>query len=343
MFEPYRLARAGLFALDPERAHDLTLRGVQTAARLGLPLPWPRPAATPVRVLGIDFPNPIGLAAGLDKDGVAIEGFAALGFGFIEIGTVTRRAQPGNPAPRMFRLPQHEALINRMGFNNAGVDALVARLRRMRYRGVLGINIGRNKETANVADDYRYCLTQVYPFATYIVVNLSSPNTPGLRDLQFGQALDDLLAVLVEEGARCAQRLGKRVPLLVKVAPDLAADDIDAIVATLIRHGIDGVVATNTTVTRPGVEALSVAREAGGLSGAPLAPLADAALQRVVLQAGGRLAVVGVGGVVSGAHAARKRALGADLVQLYTGLIYRGPALVAEAVGGFANASRATS
>lgn len=341
MFDPYRFARPGLFALDPEHAHDLTLRGVQMAARMRLPLPFARPAAAPCRVMGIDFPNPVGLAAGLDKDGVAIEGFAALGFGFIEIGTVTRRPQPGNPQPRMFRLPEHSALINRMGFNNAGVEALIARLRNTTYRGVLGINIGRNKDTEQVNEDYRFCLARVYPFASYIVVNLSSPNTPGLRDLQFGQALQALLETLCEERERCIERFGKRVPLLVKIAPDLALDDIDDVIDTLIRHDIDGVVATNTTVTRPHVAALQVAAEAGGLSGAPLAPLADAALARVALRAAGKLAIVGVGGVVDAASAARKREIGADLLQIYTGLIYRGPVLVAEAAQGFGGAHRA--
>ena len=338
MFDPYRFARGGLFALDPEHAHDLTLRGAQMAARLRLPLPWPMPLSAPVRVMGIDFPNPVGLAAGLDKDGIAIEGFAALGFGFLEIGTVTRRAQPGNPLPRLFRLPQHAGLINRMGFNNAGVDALVARLRTTTYRGVLGINIGRNKDTDRAAEDYRHCFARVYPFASYIVVNLSSPNTPGLRDLQFGAALEELLDVLLQERVQCVARFSKHVPLLVKIAPDLAVDDIDAIVDALVRHGVEGVVATNTTVTRPGLDSEPTAREAGGLSGAPLAPIADAVLERVVRRAAGRLSVIGVGGVMSAAGAARKRELGADLVQVYTGLIYRGPGLVADAVRGFSEA-----
>ena len=338
MFDPYSLARTGLFTLDPEHAHDLTLRGVQMAARMRLPMPWPKPAAAPCTVMGIEFPNPVGLAAGLDKDGVAIEGFAALGFGFIEVGTVTRRPQPGNPLPRMFRIPAQSALINRMGFNNAGVEAMVSRLRGTTYHGVLGINIGRNKETDRANDDYRYCLGRVYPYASYVVVNLSSPNTPGLRDSQYGSALDELLDVLLEERAQCVERFRKRVPLLIKIAPDLALEDVDAIVDSLVSYGVDGVVATNTTVTRPGMDGLPVAKESGGLSGAPLAPLADAVLERVVQHAAGRLVVIGVGGVVDAVSAARKRELGADLVQVYTGLIYRGPGLVNEAVRGFSGA-----
>ena len=349
----YAFARAGLFALDPERAHGVTLGSLETAARLGLPRLWPAPPPAPVRVLGIDFANPVGLAAGLDKDGVAIRGLAALGFGFLEIGTVTPRPQAGNPQPRMFRLPARQALINRMGFNNAGVESLVGRLQRLRAEGVLersvtagsppvrlGINIGKNKDTPadKAADDYRFCLGRVYPHADYLVLNLSSPNTPGLRDLQYGRDFEALLAAVLEERERCAQRDGRKVPMAVKIAPDMADDDVDGVIDTLARFGVEGVVATNTTTTRPDVQGLPHAGETGGLSGAPLGTLADHVLARVHRAAAGRLAIIGVGGVVDGAGAARKRALGADLVQVYSGLIYRGPALIAEAVAAWQRA-----
>ncbi len=292
--------------------------------------------------MGIDFVNPVGLAAGLDKDGMAIRGLAALGFGFLEIGTVTPRPQAGNPLPRMFRLPARQALINRMGFNNAGVESLVGRLQRLRaIPGAeggavirLGVNIGKNKDTPaeKAADDYRFCLGRVYPHADYLVLNLSSPNTPGLRDLQYGRDFEALLDAVLGERERCAQRVGRRVPMAVKIAPDMADDDIDGVVETLVRFGVEGVVATNTTTTRPEVQGLAHGSETGGLSGAPLGALADHVLARVRRAAAGRLAIIGVGGVVDGAGAARKRALGADLVQLYTGFIYRGPTLITEAV-----------
>ncbi len=336
----YSLARAGLFALDPERAHSLTLHSLETAARLGAPRLWLAPPPAPVRVMGIDFPNPIGLAAGLDKDGVAIRGLAALGFGFIEIGTVTPRPQAGNPLPRMFRLRERQALVNRMGFNNAGVESMVGRLAHLRFEGVLGINIGKNKDTPaeRAAADYRYCLNRVYPFASYLVVNLSSPNTPGLRDLQFGRELEVLLEAVLEERDQCAQRFQKRVPLAVKIAPDIADEHLPGLVDSLVRFGIDAVIATNTTISRSGVEGLAHAGEAGGLSGAPLADAADHVLSHVSRLVAGRMAIIGVGGVVDGAGAARKRALGADLVQLYTGLIYRGPGLITDSVRAWASA-----
>lgn len=336
MLDPYPLLRSALFALAPEQSHDLTLRALALAGDWHLPLPWTAPAGNKVRLMGIDFPNRVGLAAGLDKNGVAIGALARMGFGFIEVGTLTPRPQPGNPRPRMFRLTADDALINRMGFNNQGVDALVARLRARPFDGVLGINIGKNKDTPveRAVEDYSYCLGRVFAYASYIVINLSSPNTPGLRDLQLGESLRRLLVELARHRAELTRQQGRSVPMLVKIAPDLAAEDVEAIVDDLIAHEIDGLIATNTTVQRPQLKAGAAAQEAGGLSGKPLADLADRTLALAARRAGGRLVVIGVGGVDSVARAHRKRELGADLVQLYTGLIYRGPGLVAEVVRG---------
>lgn len=335
---PYRLLRPLLFRLDAERAHDLTLtalasHGAATAAAL-LTRAVPR---RPRVVMGIEFPNPVGLAAGLDKDGSAICGLAALGFGSLEIGTVTPRPQPGNPRPRLFRLPDAQALINRYGFNNRGVAALVNNVMKARaagYRGVLGINIGKNKDTPNerASDDYLICLEQVYAHADYVTVNISSPNTPGLRDLQYGEALDRLLDELKEAQQRLADRHGRYVPLALKIAPDVADADLPVIAAALVRARLDAVIATNTTFARDGVESLAHAGETGGLSGAPLAVRSTAVIAGLARALDGALPVIGVGGILSGDDARAKIEAGASLVQIYTGLIYRGPALVREAV-----------
>jgi len=285
-------------------------------------------------VMGIRFPNPVGLAAGLDKNGDSIDALAALGFGFIEIGTVTPRPQPGNPRPRLFRLPRAQAVINRLGFNNDGVDRLVENVRRAQYRGVLGINIGKNADTPieRAADDYVSCLRKVYSLASYITVNISSPNTENLRQLQAAGELDGLLGALTAEQRALAATHGKRVPLAVKIAPDLDGAQIGAIAEQLRKHAIDAVIATNTTVARDGVAGLPHAREAGGLSGAPLTGRATAVIRELAQALGGAVPVIGVGGIMTGADARTKIAVGASLVQLYTGLVYRGPALVGECI-----------
>ncbi len=329
----YRLARPLLFALNAEQAHSLTLRSLDHAHAAGILSLLAAPVApSPRKVMGLDFPNPVGLAAGLDKNAEHLDALAALGFGFLEVGTVTPRPQPGNSAPRLFRLPQARALINRMGFNNLGVDRLALNIRRARYRGVLGINIGKNFDTPleRAADDYLYCLQKVYPLASYVVVNISSPNTRDLRALQQGPELERLLSALAEARERLAQKSSRRVPLAVKIAPDLEDAEIDAIAARLLAHGIDAAIATNTTLSRDGVQGLRRADEAGGLSGAPLASRSTRVVRRLAAALSGRIAVIGVGGIMSAAHAREKLVAGAALVQLYTGLIYRGPGLIAE-------------
>jgi len=333
----YPLARPFLFGLEPERAHALGLAALESAYRAGLtPLLANPPKPYPTRALGLTFPNPVGLAAGLDKNGAHVDALLALGFGFIEVGTVTPRPQAGNPRPRMFRLPRHEAIINRLGFNNEGVDALVRNVERARRKapGLLGINIGRNKDTPNdsAESDYLHCLERVYPLADYITVNISSPNTAGLRELQEEQALRRLVSILREAQERLGAQHGKRVPMLVKVAPDLSDDDIDAAGRVLGSLGVDGVIATNTTVSRIAVQDDPAAHESGGLSGAPLMDKSTAVLRMLRTRLPESMPLVGVGGVLSGADAAKKMAAGASLVQLYTGLVYRGPSLVAECV-----------
>ncbi len=336
----YGLARALLFQLDAEQAHELALKGLDAAWRSGLnPLIARRPDPLPTRVLGLDFTNPVGLAAGLDKNGACIDALAALGFGFIEIGTTTPRAQPGNPKPRMFRLPEHQAVINRLGFNNEGVDALVrnveaSKLKRVGGDTVLGINIGKNKDTPNeqALSDYLHGLGRVYPLADYVTVNISSPNTAGLRELQEEKALRALVSGLLDARERLSGVHGRRVPLLVKIAPDLTEDDIDASARVLGELGIDGVICSNTTVDRLSIEGHPLAREQGGLSGHPLYGRSTAVLRRLRSRLPAHIPLVGVGGIVSGADAAGKATAGADLVQFYTGLVYRGPALVAECV-----------
>ena len=335
----YALARPLLFALDPEQAHRITLGAAEAALRLGLlGLAAPRVAARPVQVMGLEFPNPVGLAAGLDKNAEHIDALAALGFGFIEVGTVTPRPQPGNPRPRLFRLPAAQALINRFGFNNLGVDALLANVARARWRGVLGINIGKNFDTPleRAADDYELCLERVYAHASYVAVNISSPNTVGLRALQEKQSLDALLARLAAARLRLAERHGRRVPLALKVAPDLDDAQIRDIAAAVRRHGFDAVIATNTSLARAGVEGLPNAGEAGGLSGAPIRTQATRVLAALARELKNEVPLIGAGGILSGADALEKVAAGATLVQLYTGLVYRGPRLIAECAAALA-------
>jgi dihydroorotate dehydrogenase len=333
----YTLVRPLLFALDAETAHHLTLPALRRAERVGLTGLIKRPADDPRTVMGLRFPNPVGLAAGLDKDGAYIDALAALGFGSIEIGTVTPRAQPGNPKPRMFRLPQADALINRLGFNNGGVDAFVRNVQSSRFyqerRGVLGLNIGKNADTPieRAAEDYLHCLRKVYPYASYVTVNISSPNTKNLRQLQGAGELDSLLAQLKAEQRVLADRHRRYVPLALKIAPDIDSEQIKVIAEALLRHGIDGVIATNTTVTRDAVAGLAHGSEAGGLSGAPVFALSNRVIAELKSALGDALPIIGVGGILSGADAKMKSDAGAALVQLYSGLIYRGPALVREA------------
>jgi dihydroorotate dehydrogenase len=329
----FQLLRPALFALDPETAHHATLRALNTAHCLGtLCLVIKRPEHDPRTVMGITFPNPVGLAAGLDKNGAYINALAALGFGFIEIGTVTPRAQPGNPKPRMFRLQQAQAIINRMGFNNDGVDALVENVKRANFKGILGINIGKNADTPieKAADDYLIGLRKVYAHASYVAINISSPNTKNLRQLQGGDELDALLGQLKAEQEKLAQQHGKYVPLAVKIAPDLDSDQIRNIAALLIKHHIDGVIATNTTLSREGVEGLPHGNETGGLSGAPVREKSTAVIRQLAAELNGALPIIGVGGILKGEHALEKMQAGAALVQMYSGMVYRGWDLIQE-------------
>jgi len=332
----YALARPLLFSLDPEKAHNLTLPALRRAAAMGWTGFVKKPQPDPRTVMGITFPNPVGLAAGLDKDGAYIDGLAALGFGSIEIGTVTPRAQPGNPKPRMFRLPAAQGIINRMGFNNGGVDAFIANVQSSRFyqerQGVLGLNIGKNADTPieKAADDYVACLRKVYPYASYVTVNISSPNTKNLRQLQGASELDALLSQLKEEQSRLADKYGHYVPLALKIAPDVDGVQIRNIGGALVRHGIDGVIATNTTLNRRDVEGMRHANQQGGLSGAPVFDLSNIVIRALKAEVGDTVPIIGVGGILSGRDAKAKIDAGAKLVQLYSGLIYRGPALVRE-------------
>lgn len=327
-----------MFALEPERAHSLTLAALERTYALGLAgLLARKPQGRPVRALGIDFPNPVGLAAGMDKNGDHIDALAALGFGFIEIGTITPRPQPGNPRPRMFRLPEAGALINRLGFNNDGVDALVRNVERSRFvraGGLIGINIGKNLNTPNerAADDYLACLRKVYGKASYVAVNISSPNTANLRELQDSAALTGLLRVLKEEQATLADSHGRHVPLAVKIAPDLTRPQVQALAALLVEHRIEAVIATNTTIARDAVSGLRHGGEAGGLSGLPLRAQSTQVIAWLHEALQGALPIIGVGGIASGADAHEKIDAGATLIQFYTGMVYRGPDLVAECV-----------
>jgi dihydroorotate dehydrogenase len=329
----YGLLRPLLFQLDPERAHAVTLSLLDVAARVGLP-PARAPAGSPVRVMGLEFPNPIGLAAGLDKNGAHIDALGRLGFGCLEVGTVTPRPQPGNPRPRMFRIPQARAVINRMGFNNLGVDRLVRNVRASAYRGVLGINIGKNFDTPieRAELDYLACMRKAYAVASYLAVNISSPNTRNLRQLQQADELGRLLAALKAEQQRLADQHGRYVPLALKIAPDLEPDEVRAVAERVIAHGIDAVIATNTTLSRDGVEGLPHCREAGGLSGAPLTARAAQVVRLLAQHLQGRIPIIGVGGIMRAEDAAARLEAGASLVQLYTGLVYAGPDLIYQCV-----------
>ncbi|NMG76036.1 quinone-dependent dihydroorotate dehydrogenase [Aromatoleum diolicum] len=328
----YDIARPLLFSLDAETAHELSLASLNLAGRL---LPAGKPVtAEPVQAMGITFPNRIGLAAGLDKNGEAIDGLARFGFGFIEIGTITPRPQPGNPRPRMFRLPEVRGIINRMGFNNHGVDALVANVKATKFRGILGINIGKNFDTPieQAADDYLACLDKVYTLASYVTVNISSPNTKNLRQLQGESELDDLLGRLKARQEQLADRHGRYVPLTLKIAPDLEPAQVINIADALRRHRIDGVIATNTTISRDKVQGVRYAEQQGGLSGAPVFEASTAVVAQLAQTLAGELPIIAAGGVLDGRGAQAKLDAGATLVQLYSGLIYRGPGLVAECV-----------
>ncbi len=334
----YALARPLLFSLEPEAAHNLTLPALQKAAALGLLKPAAGLPGDAREIMGIRFPNAVGLAAGLDKNGAYIDGLAALGFGSIEVGTVTPRAQPGNPKPRMFRLPQSQAIINRMGFNNEGVDAFVRNVQSSRFyqnkEGILGLNIGKNADTPieRAAEDYLHCLEKVYPYAAYVTVNISSPNTKNLRQLQGSSELDALLGQLKDAQKRLADKHGRYVPVALKIAPDIDDDQIKNIADALLRHGMDAVIATNTTITRDAVIGQPHAAETGGLSGTPVFELSNTVIRSLKRELGDALPIIGVGGILNGHDAKAKMEAGASLVQLYTGLIYRGPALVKECV-----------
>ena len=341
---PFPLARPFLFGLDPELAHDLTLAALARIQRTPLvALIEQTRVRDPVTIAGLAFANRIGLAAGLDKNGRCIDAFGAMGFGFVEVGTVTPLAQPGNPKPRLFRLPEAGALINRLGFNNDGLAAFVANVRRARFRGrggILGLNIGKNAATPieRAADDYLLGLAGVYAHADYVTVNISSPNTQNLRTLQSDAALDALLAALGARRAELAEEHGRSVPMFLKIAPDLDAAQIATIAAIVSRHRVDGLIATNTTLARDGVAGHANAGESGGLSGAPLAPRSNQVIAGLRAALGPRFPIIGVGGVMSGADARAKREAGADLVQIYTGFIYKGPALVTEVARALAGA-----
>jgi dihydroorotate dehydrogenase len=338
---PYALARPFLFGLDAETAHELTMASLAGTQRTPLSLVYCSSRVDdPVELAGLKFANRVGLAAGLDKNACCIDGLAAMGFGFVEVGTVTPKAQPGNPKPRMFRLPQANALINRLGFNNDGLDAFIANVQKSGFRKqkvkhplLLGLNIGKNAATPieNAVDDYLLCLDGVYPHADYVTVNISSPNTKNLRALQSDEALDALLGRIAERRESLAKEHGKRVPIFVKIAPDLDEAQVEVIAATLKRHGMDGVVATNTTLSREAVKGMPHAEETGGLSGAPVLEASNRVISQLRAALGKGFPIIGVGGIMSGQDAVSKIRAGADVVQIYTGLIYKGPDLVPQA------------
>jgi len=331
---PYFLPKTVLFKMDPEVAHDLTIGALARFQNTPLACLWAENRVSdPVTLAGITFPNRVGMAAGLDKNGRVIDGLGAMGFGFVEVGTVTPKAQPGNPKPRMFRLPEANALINRLGFNNEGLDSFLANVKRARFRqggGILGLNIGKNAVTPieRAVDDYLIGLDGVYPHADYVTVNISSPNTKNLRALQSDEALDALLGQLQERRQQLIQQHGRTVPMFVKIAPDLDETQVGVIAATLQKNGIDGVIATNTTISRDAVQGLRHAEETGGLSGAPVLEASNQVIRQLRAALGPRYPIIGVGGVMSAADARAKRDAGADLIQIYTGLIYEGPELV---------------
>lgn len=331
----YPLVRNILFRLDAEKAHHIGLSGLSLIEMLGLTrLLYPRVPATPVRVMGLTFPNAVGLAAGLDKNGDYIDALSAVGFGFIEIGTVTPRPQPGNPRPRLFRIPPARAIINRMGFNNLGVEHLVQQVRAAERHCLLGINIGKNFDTPveRAVDDYLVGLDRVYPHADYVTINISSPNTPGLRSLQFGDPLNALLGALKDRQAELKSLHGRYVPMAVKVAPDLTADEVGALAEAFASHEVDAVIATNTTMSRQGVEGMVHADEAGGLSGAPVFAASTEIVRQFRAALPAHLPIIAAGGIMSGRDAVEKMEAGAALLQIYSGFIYRGPALVREII-----------
>ena len=329
----YSLIRSLLFKLDAEKAHHLTLNGLKLLHTLGLyGLVSSQRIQDPIKVMGIEFPNRVGLAAGLDKNGEYIDALASLGFGFIEIGTVTPRPQAGNPKPRLFRLPEAQAIINRMGFNNKGVDELIKNVKSASFHGVLGINIGKNFDTPieKAVDDYLICLRKVYEYASYIVVNISSPNTKNLRQLQQADEMGGLLSALKTEQTELEKQHGRYVPVVVKIAPDLKDDEIDVIANLFLEYKIDGVIATNTTIDKQAVNKLKHGEEQGGLSGAPVRSQSTHVISRLAEMLKGNIPVIGVGGILSGEDAVEKIEVGADLVQIYSGMIYRGPDLIGE-------------
>lgn len=331
----YSAIRKVFFKFDAETIHEMTIKALKNTGTTPLrALYCQNVPRKPVTVMGIEFPNPIGLAAGLDKNGECIPAFGAMGFGFVEVGTVTPRPQPGNEKPRIFRLPQANAVINRMGFNNKGVDYLVDQVRKAQFKGVLGINIGKNKDTPeeNAKDDYIHCMQKVYNFASYITINISSPNTPGLRSLQYGEALNELLSALKTEQTVLAEKYGKYVPIAVKIAPDLTEPEVESIAECLIANNIDGVIATNTTLSREGVEGLEHSEEMGGLSGAPVKEKSTEVIKLLAKALDNKLPIIGVGGISNGADAKEKIEAGAQLVQVYTGFIYQGPDLIKDVV-----------
>ena len=324
----YSLVRKFIFSMQPESAHEFTIKALKMAGKLPFPI-FPTPD-NPVEVMGLKFKNPIGLAAGADKNGEAIDGFGKLGFGFIEVGTVTPLAQDGNPKPRQFRILEAKGIINRNGFNNLGVDVLVENVKRAKYDGILGINIGKNAVTPieNALDDYQICLRKVYEYAGYITVNISSPNTKNLRSLQYGEALDKLLSGLKAEQARLSQKFQQYKPLVLKIAPDLTEEEIASVADSLIRHRIDGVIAGNTTLSRETVAGLINAEQVGGLSGKPLNALSTKLIMRLAKELNGALPIIGSGGIHSLASGQEKIDAGAKLLQVYSGLIYEGPGLI---------------
>ena len=333
----YPAIRKVLFQFDAETIHELTIKGLKSTGKSPLNRLYKQQVQNkPVTVMGINFPNPVGLAAGLDKNGECINAFSAMGFGFVEVGTVTPRPQPGNDKPRIFRLPTANAVINRMGFNNKGVDYLVSQVHAANFNGVLGINIGKNKDTPeeNAKDDYLHCMRKVYDLASYITVNISSPNTPGLRSLQYGDALNELLSALKAEQGILTEKYGKYVPLAVKIAPDLSSDEVKSIAKSLIDNGIDGVIATNTTLSREGVEGLEFGDEQGGLSGGPVKEKSTTVIKLLSEALDNKLPIIGVGGIASSDDANEKLQAGASLIQVYTGFIYQGPPLVKNIVNG---------
>jgi dihydroorotate dehydrogenase len=355
---PYPLARPFLFGLDPEAAHDLTINSLAATQRTPLKLAYAQKRVSdPVTIAGLPFPNRVGLAAGLDKNARCIDAWDAMGFGFVEVGTVTPLGQPGNPKPRMFRIPEKQALINRLGFNNEGLDAFIANVKRSQFHSasrieyagkkpktpqnpmILGLNIGKNAATPieRAVDDYLICLAGVYPYADYITVNISSPNTKNLRALQSDEALDGLLGAIAERRAALAQEHKAQKPIFLKIAPDLDETQIKVIALTLQKHQIDGVIATNTTLARDAVLGLKHAEETGGLSGAPVLQASNQVIRQLRSALGKNYPIVGVGGVLSGEDAKSKIEAGADLVQIYTGLIYQGPGLVGEVARALAN------